>query len=274
MSGIKDVPVKIMKSEWDKMVNNAKRVERTNEQLRQSQQITENALNAANEKVNNLNRTLNREITGLNEEMKQMANEQNRRLREQAENFNKAIGDVKVDLEAQIEKNRQSLQNAINKVQANIQAKENNHRKQAEFWVGQTEVFFKDIEQYRHDLFTPNRLQKLKVALAQAASNMRGEAFQAAISSAQKVFNDAAELKEIVVNAEMEWNFYYKKYQEALADTRSNLDYRKTMQFTFITEDGDETADANINYWTEHALDRIEERLAQIEQRAAKPRHC
>jgi hypothetical protein len=99
---------------------------------------------------------------------------------------------------------------------------------------------------------------------------MRSEAFQAVIPAARGVFNQAAELKEIVVNAEMEWNFYYKKFQEALADTKSNLNYRKTMQFTFATEDGDETVDADINYWTEKALDRIEEKLVQIEQSAAK----
>ncbi len=194
------------------------------------------------------------------------AHEQDRQLREQAENFNDTIA----DLESQMERNRQSMQNTINDIKANIQAKDNNHRKQAEFWISQTEIFFTDIEQYRHNFFAPNRLQKLKIELAQTSSDMQREAFQSAIASARNVFNQAAELKEMVVNAEMEWNFYYKKFQEALAGARSNLDYSKTMQFTFATEDGDETVDANINYWTEKALDRIEEKLAQIEQSAIK----
>jgi len=271
MSGIKDIIVTMTRSERDRLVNNARRSEEAAEQLRQRQRTTENALNAANAKFDSLNRTLNREIAGLNEEMKQMANEQNRRLKEQAANFNEAMTDLKVNLEAKMEKNRQSLQNAINNVEKNIQAKENNHRRQAEFWISQTEIFFTDIEQYRHDLFTPNRLQRLRTELAQTSYNMQSEAFQAAIATAMNVFNQTAELKEIVVTAEMEWNFYYKKLQEALADTRSNLNYHKTMKFTFTTEDGDETVDANINYWTEKALDRIEEKLAQIEQKAANP---
>jgi hypothetical protein len=271
MSGIKDVMVTMTRTERDRLLNSARRAEETREQAIQRERLSQNALNAANMKLKILNRTLNNEIAGLHDDMRSMANEQNRRLMEQAANFNGAMADLKVNLEAQMERNRQSLQDAINKVQANIQAKENNHRKQAEFWVKQTEIFFTDIEQYRHDLFTPNRLQKLRAELSQTSSDMRSEAFQAAISSARNVFNQAAELKEIVVNAEIEWNFYYKKFQEALADARSNLDYRKTMQFTFATEDGDETVNADINYWTEKALDRIEEKLAQIKQRAAKP---
>jgi len=271
MSGIKDVPVQITRSQWNNMVNNARRAEETAQQAQQRQRTADNALNEAKAKMENLNRTLNKEIAGLNEEMKQMANEQNRRLNEQAKNFSEAMGDLKVNLEAQIERNRENLQNAINNVQKNIQAKESNHRRQAEFWVSQTEIFFTDIEQYRHDLFTPNKLQKLRAELAQTSSDMQSEAFQSAISTARGVFNQAAELKEIVVNAEMEWNFYYKKFQETLADARSNMNYRKTLQFTFPTEDGEKKIDADINYWTEKALDRIEEKLVQIERIATNP---
>jgi len=258
MSGIKDVTVTMNRSERDRLINNARRAEETAEQLRQRQRATENALYYANIQFDNLNQKLDREIAGLNDEMRQMSNEQNRRLREQAASFNGAITNLKIDLEAQ-----------INKVQANIQAKENNHRKQAEFWISQTEIFFKDIEQYRHDLFTPNRLKKLKNELAQTSSDMQNEAFQAAISSARDVFNQTAELKNIIVSAEIEWNFYYKKFQEALAKARSDLNYRKTMQFTFETEY--EPVEANINYWTDNSLDRIEGKLVQIEQIAKKP---
>jgi len=260
MSGIKDVTITMTEDEWNELLNSAYTAAESAEQALYREQLSQDALNVANMKLETLNRTLNNEIAGLNADIRNLANEQNRRLREQAANFNEAITDLKINLEAQ-----------INNIQANIQAKENNHRKQAEFWVSQTEVFFTDIGQYRHDLFTPNRLQKLRNELAQTSSDMRNEAFQSAISSARNVFNQAVELKEIVVNAEMEWNFYYKKFQEASANTRSNLNYRKTMQFTFKTDEGAEKVDANINYWTEKALDRIEAKLTQIEQKAAKP---
>jgi hypothetical protein len=169
-----------------------------------------------------------------------------------------------------MERNRQSLQNAINNVQENIEAKEKNHRRLAEFWISQTEAFFTDIEQYWHDLFTPNQLQRLRDQLGQISADMRSEAFQSAIASSRNLFIQSVELKEKVVNAEIEWSYYHTKFQQALADTKSNLNYRQTMQFTFATENGDETVDSKINYWTEGALDGIGATLAQIEQRSAQ----
>jgi hypothetical protein len=264
MSGIKDVMVTMTRTERDRMVNNARSAAETAEQMRQRQQASQNALNVANMKLETLNVTLNNEITGLHSEMRQMANDQNRRLREQAASFNGAISDIKT----QMERNRQSLQNAINNVQANIEAKEKNHQRLAEFWISQTEAFFTDIEQYRHDLFTPNQLQRLKDQLGQISADMRTEAFQAAISSSRNVFNQAADLKERVVNAEIEWSYYHTRFQQALADAKSNLNYRRSMQFTFTTENGDETVDAKINYWTDGTLDSIAASLAKIEQSA------
>ena len=268
MSGIKDVPVTIRRSQWEAMQNNVRRAEETAYQAQQRQRATENALNTANERFNGLNQKLNREIAGLSDEMRQIADEQNRRLREQAKNFNAAISNLKVDLEAQMERNRESLQNSIDNIQKNIQAKENNHRRQAEYWISQTNPYLTDIEQYRYDLFAPKQFQDLKLQLAQASSDIQSEAFQSAIPSARTAFKMAVELKEVIVNAEMEWSSCNREFQKVLADTRSNLDYRKDMNFDFDTEEGKETVKAAINYWTENALDTIEEKLAQIEKKA------
>ena len=289
MSGIKDVPVKIMKSEWDRMVNNARCVEETNAQLMKRQKKAENAINAANERAANLERTLNQEINGLNEEMRQMAREQNRRFSEQANEFNSKIQKQAADFNGklenqkrelqssinevsqQAEKNRQVLQNQINVISSKIEAKEKNAKKLAEFWISQTQAYINDIKQYRHEMFTPGQLERLEGKLKQMLSDINNGMYEAAISTARGLFNDAVDLKEAVLNAETEWLYYHGLFQKVLADTEANLDYRKSMQFTFATEDGNETVDANINYWTENALDLIEEKFAQIKQKASKP---
>jgi hypothetical protein len=268
MSGIKDVPVTIHRSQWEAMQNNVRRAEETAYQTQQRQRAAENALNAANERFNSLNQKLNREISGLSDEMKQMASEQNRRLREQAKSFNTEMSNLKVNLEAQIEKNRESLQNSIDNIQKSIQAKEDNRRKQAEFWVHQTETFLKDIEQYRYNLFAPKQFQKIKEDLKQANTDIQSGDPVLAINPARTAFKEVIELKEIVVNAEMEWSSCNQEFQKLLADTRSILNYRKDMDFTFSTEDGEENIKAEINYWTENALNGIEEKLAQIEKKA------
>ena len=270
MSGIKDVPVTIMNSQWSAMQNSVRSARETALQAQKRQQAAESAAQRASARVDTLNQKLNREISGLSDEMRQIANEQNRRLKEQAKNFDTAMTGLKVDLEAQIEKNRESLQKSIDNIQKSIQEKEDKHRKQAEFWISQTKPYLTDIEQYRYDLFAPKQFKELQELLKSAASDIQSEAFQAALPSARSAFRQAVELKEILANAEMEWSSCYMEFQKILADTRSNLNYRKEMQFTFNTENGEEKIDAKINYWTENALDRIEEKLMQIEKKAER----
>ena len=303
MSGIKDVTITISRNERDRLVDNARAAAESVQQARQREQQTQRALDAANTKVNALNRTLNSEIAGLHDSMRHMANEQNRRLREQAathdrrlkeqaaeqnrrlqnqaDSFNRSISDVKRQMENQRaalqhsidetrqrnEENRRELQNAIDSISAKINAKEQNHKNIANFWVEQSQAYFNDIEQYRHDMFTPGQLEKLKSRLNLMRSDFTTGAHQAAISSAREVFSNAVELKEEVVNAETEWNYYHALFQQALADTRSNINFYQSMQITFETENGEETVDADIDYWTEGAMNEISSALTKIERR-------
>ena len=302
MSGKKDVTVTISSSERDRLVNSARAAAESVQQSQRREQQAQNALNVANTKLDALNRTLNNEISGLHSDMRSLANEQNRRLREQAaaverqikeqtaaqdrklqnqtDAFNRSIGDVKRQMESQrvalqtsinevrqrSEENRRELQSSIEEINARINAKEQNHRNIANFWIEQTQAYFNDIAQYRHDMFTPGQLAKLRSRLDLMRSDLQTGAFQAAIASARAVFNDAVDLKEEVVNAETEWNYYHSLFQQALAGTKSNLSYYQSMQFTFAAEDGEETVDAQINYWTDNALIGVGEALSKIEQ--------
>ena len=192
-----------------------------------------------------------------------------------------AIRDVKTGMEIQREvlqnsinevrqqgeANKKELQNAIKAIDDKINVKEENHKKIAEFWIEQTQAYFTDIEQYRHNMFTPGQLDKLKSQLDMMRSDMSTGAYQSAISSARAVFGNAVELKEDIVNAEMEWNYYHSIFQQALAETDSNLDYYKSMQFEFKTENSNEFVDANIDYWTENALSEIGTALSKIKQK-------
>ena len=306
MSGKKVHNVTMTSTERDRLVNNARAAAESVQQAQRREQQAQSALNAANTKLNALNRTLNNEIAGLHSDMRSMANEQNRRLREQAaavdrqikeqtaahdrklrnqaDAFDRSIGDVKRQMENQrialqtsinevrqrSEENRRELQSAINDINARIKAKEQNHRSIATFWIEQSQAYFNDIAQYRHDMFTPGQLEELRSRLELMRTDMQTEAYQTAIASARAVFSDAVELKEEVVNAETEWNYYHSLFQQASADTKSNLNYYQSMQFTFETEDGEETVDAQINYWTDNALAGIGEALSKIEQQESQ----
>jgi len=288
MSGIKDVMVRMPRAERDRLYNTARRAEESEKQALQRERLKQKALDAANMKLETLNRTLNTEISGLHADMRNMANEQNRRFREQAADYNRRIHQQAADfngklerqkielqnsindVKQQSERNRQELQNQINGINARMEAKENNARKLAEFWISQTQAYIKDIEQYRHAMFTPNQLEKLKGKLNQMLSDMQNGMYEAAISTARGLFNDAVDLKDAVLNAETEWLYYHGLFLQTLADTEANLNYHNNLQFTFEMEHGKETVDAKVNYWTNGALDEISSSISDVKQKTER----
>jgi len=296
MSGIKDVMVTMTRTERDRLLNNAQRAAESEQQSRQRERASQNALNASNLKLDALNRALNNEIAGLHDDMRRMSNDQNRRFKEQASEYNRRLQeqisetDRKFrnqeadfngrlenqrrelqssidDVRHQAEENRKSLQNQINGISARIEAKENNHKKLAEFWISQTQAYMNDIEQYRHEMFAPGDLKKLKGKLEQMLSDIKNEAYQSAISTARGLFNETVDLKEIVLNAETEWLYYHGLFMQTLADTEANLNYYEKLQFTFEMEHGTETVDAQVNYWTNGVLDEISASISGVKQK-------
>lgn len=178
-----------------------------------------------------------------------MAVEQNRRLTNLANNYAESIE----SLHKQREKDRAELQADLDA----IKERDCTHKEQAEFWISQEELFFTDIEQYRHELFTPKQLTRLRSQLVQVQQDMQINAYQSAIASARNVFNQAVDLEERVVQAEIEWLHYHTQLQRSFADLRSELYYHQTMQFIVDTDNGEERIDANSDYWTNGTLSSV-----------------
>lgn len=263
MSGIKDVYVTITQSERNRLISTAKIACETAAQAQYRQQQTQKALNDANAKAAELSRVLNAEISGLNSEIKKMAQEQNRRLKCQADGFNRTIEEIK----NQMEQDKLELQNAIKEVQESLDAKEQSHKQMAEFWLEQVSAFIDDIANYRHELFAPNQLNLLRSQLALIGQDMEGEAYQSAISSGRSLFERTANLKDIVVNAEVEWSHYYNELLKLLAQVKSDINYSNDMKFVIETENGDEEIDSQIDYWTEGGLKAIATVVQEIDER-------
>ncbi|MCL2196184.1 MAG: hypothetical protein FWB77_01070 [Treponema sp.] len=262
MSGRKECYVTMTSTEADRLRNSVWCAQVSEDQARQREQRVQNALNAANREREALNRALNNEINGLHADIRQISVEQNRRFLNQEA----AIEDIR----RQSEKNRQEMQNQINGISARIEAKENNHKKLAEFWISQTQAYIKDIEQYRHEMFTPGDLNKLKGKLNQMLSDMKNEAYQSAISTARSLFNEAVDLKENVLNAETEWLYYHGLFTRTLAGTETKLNECKELRFTFDMEHGTETVDAKVNYWTCGSLDEVSESISDVKQKTGQ----
>ena len=256
MSGKKDVQVRMTREQRDRLITTTRQVLESAQQLQQREELRQSAQELANSSINLITTLLQQQVNGLHDDLRAMAAEQNRRLTSLASDYARSIE----ELRKQREKDRAELQAGLDA----IQERDRTHRKQAQFWVSQAEVFFADIEQYRHELFTPNQLSRLRALLAQVQQDIQSEAYQSAIASARNVFNQAVDLKERVVQAEIEWAHYHTQLQQAFADLRSELYYHQTMQFIIDTDAGEERLDAQIDYWSGGLLSSIVTTVNQI----------
>lgn len=258
MSGIKDVQVRMTRLQRDQLITATRQALETAQQLQQRTELRQSAQELSDASISLINNLLQQQVNDLHDEVRRMAETQNRRLTNLANDYAQSIE----DLRKQRERDRAELQMDLNA----LKEREQSHREQAQFWISQTEVFFTDIEQYRHDMFTPNQLARLRIHIAQVQQDMQSEAYQSAIASARSIFNQAVELKERVVQAEIEWVHYYTQFQYAFADLRSELYYHQTMQFIISTEAGEEHLDANIDYWSNGRISAIADAVGQISE--------
>ena len=256
MSGKKDVQVRMTREQRDRLLTTTRQVLESAQQLQQREELRQSAQELANTSISFITTLLQQQVNGLHDDLRAMAAEQNRRLTRLANDYARSIE----ELRKQREKDRAELQAGLDA----IKERDQNHREQALFWVSQAEVFFADIEQYRHELFTPNQLSRLRTHLAQVQQDIQAEAYQSAIASARNVFNQAVDLKERVVQAEIEWAHYHTQLQQAFADLRSELYYHQTMQFIIDTDAGEERLDARIDYWSGGMLSSVASVVDQI----------
>ena len=257
MSGIKDVQIRLTRSQRDQLITTTRQALETAQQCQQRAELRQSAQELSDASISLITNLLQQQVNDVHDEVRTLANEQNRRLNALANNYAQSIE----DLRKQRERDRVELQMSLNA----LKERDQNHREQAQFWISQAEAFFADTEQYRHDMFTPNQLARLRGYIAQVQQDMQSEAYQSAIASARSVFNQAADLKERVVQAEIEWAHYHMQFQQAFADLRSELYYHQMMQFIIDTEAGEEHLDANIDYWSNNQLSAIAEVITQIE---------
>lgn len=258
MSGKKDVQVRMTREQRDRLITATRQALESAAQLQQREELRQSAQELANSSISLIANLLQQQVNGLHDDLRAMAAEQNRRLTRLANDYARNIE----ELRKQREKDRAELQAGLDA----IKERDQSHHEQALFWVSQAEVFFADIEQYRHELFTPNQLSRLRTHLAQVQQDIQSEAYQSAIASARNVFNQAVDLKERVVQAEIEWAHYHTQLQQAFADLRSELYYHQTMQFIIDTDAGEEHLDAQIDYWSGGLLSSIASVVNQISE--------
>ena len=271
MSGIKETFVSMPTRQRDSMLSQIRQsqneVARVNERNRQLQEANNNAQT----RINALDNKINTQIAGLSNQIREVERRQNAAFRNalerQGADIRSEIREQGVQLRREMQSQRTELTQMINSVVQQINAEKQGQQERALEWVSQVEAFIKEIDNYRHNMFTPNRLQGIRTRLQHAQGSINLGDYQAAISTAQEAFTEAALLRCDVVNAEIEWVRSFERLSNDVAELSAEINATKLLNF----EIGDEIINAQIDYWTEGALSRLEERVSEIKQILKEP---
>jgi len=255
MSGKKETYVQLTATQRDQMLRQCR--EARDEAGKQRERAAQ--LERANKEVQSRIATLGNKISG---QITDLSNEMHEIERKQSEAFRSALERQDADIRNEIQQQRKEINQMIGKIEQQINSKEQNHQRLAEFWSEQAEAYLKEIENYRHVMFTPNRLQALRTRLGQVQTSMDVQAYQAAISTAIEAFNDAVALRLDVVEAELEWTKYFERLSNDIAEVSADVNAAKILEF----EIGGEKVQANIDYWTNGALIELAHRIAEIQE--------
>lgn len=284
---------------------NASKIEQEAERkISRMEQETNRQMSEVRTQVEGIRREQNQRLERMSQENTARLNQQARdfqsRLNKQSEQFNSRlenqrneytsmVNEVKTDLAEQgqrlsrkIEQNRRELKQSIDEISGRVsqmQQMQQNHKELAELWISEAASVFREVEEYRHELFAPGRLAALRSLLQDSKSDIENQAYETAIGSARSVFRDSIGLKEDVVNGEMEWNSWYSLFSQLYTETKSNLEDLGSVQFEFqvYNEDGEEetaVVDADIDYWTSGKLQILRNQFAEIEQRFGQAENC
>ncbi len=183
-------------------------------------------------------------------------------IEKQGENFAQALDEQRRELKGQIQT-----------IQDNIVAKEQHAQGQANQWLQDTQDLLNTIdESYNHEKFKSGELAKLRSELHLAKTNIAQGHYEAAISTTQRTFLHTEELKMELELLTKKWNDYLNLACESAAEVLAACDTHQTAQFTFETEDGAEEFAAEVDFWTQGALSKLRQQVADEQQQLDNPK--
>lgn len=186
-------------------------------------------------------------------------------LREERE---KRLAEQRVELTHRMQQSELRMQKKISAVDAkvadliaSIQRKENGERELAVYWTEQANRFLKEIEEHRPELFAPKETENLRNRLNLAESDLQNGRYTSAADGGRAVFYTAMDLKESVVKAELEWNYWYVQLKEKESELLELLAAAENRVYE-LELDGEQVEDTNgIDYWTNGQLSVVKKRI-------------
>ena len=268
MSGIKETYVTMTTTERNRMLQQCRTAQDNEATERQRRMQLETANRDAQARISALDSRLNSQIPRLANEMREIERRQNETFRnalaKQGGDFRREIQQHRRELAQEMQQQKQELSQMIGNIAQEIKAKDLKEEQLAGFWVTQAQAYLAEIDNYRHELFCPTRLQMLRTELGQ----IQGTKINAAvISTAINVFNRAVVLRSDVVSAEIEWSASFERLSQDIAELGAAVNAAKLLDFQI----GEETVQARVDYWTNGALSELDRRVSEIRSILKEP---
>jgi len=284
MSGEKDRIINLRESDYDRLMDNVREVERQGriqsllansaiEMASYVDQVTEQhnrqlagyqqRLSQTSQHVRDLEQNIGRQLSKANQQIQDMKANFGRRL----DSLDQKIDNTRQILETQIAETRQFCQNQINDINKKIKQKEISEEKAAQTWFNDVTTVIDAIKtNYDHQKFMPGAIDRLTAELTMTQANINGRVFQAAIAKSQETFLKAQELRLELEQKTRQWNEVMIHAQGILKEALIHIDTLEGNQLVFETEDGPVQLDPQVDYWTQGGLTALREQASGYQQ--------
>lgn len=279
MSGEKHAPVRIYPGEYNRLMSSAQEVDnlRQRESARARQlEEAQRQIRRNQEEHDRRQKAFEQSVNKLSNELQATTRDFQRRLNDQQKAFDQGFKDLGRRIDAQRTEYldliaRQTEQ--FNQQFDRIEQKERDAAQYAKQWQADTQIILDYIAQnLRHQQFTPGELAKLQTEQAMTQGNIQQGHYQAAIATGQALYGKALALQAEIEYRQAEWDAYYAEAQKGGRKLLAECETRQTSQWALDTEQGSETLDAEIDYWSNGALSRLRQTLEQHLEKLGRER--
>lgn len=221
--------------------------------------------------IHQLENEFQTEHQGLRDEIQQTRSEMQRgisrlrtetdqKLQHQRDELQRNLNNVSVRLEGQIS----AVDRKVNSLAQQIAEREQGDRELAEYWAQEAERMLNQIrEASREQLLDPKSVMVLERKIRQAHEDIRGGQYQSSITAGRDGFFDALDMKEELVAAELEWNYWYNAVKSREAQLLQELESAENRVYEIYTDDGVIEYNNGIDYWTFGQLSILRNQIAE-----------
>lgn len=234
-----------------------------NEKIRQIQVQHQEDIRQLNDDFHMENRKLREAIHSTRQEMQEgfrrMEEQTDRKLASQRRETDLKIQDLNRRMTAKI----RDVDEKVDDLITQIQAKEHGEQELAEYWTQQAVRLLQELSvDYRPQIFAARAYEKLRQRINIAQNDMEQRRFSSAADGGREVFYEALDLKEELVLAETEWNYWFNALKEREVRLLEMLSESENRVYE-LNVGGEQVTDTNgVDYWTNGQLsvfgDRVE----------------